>query len=129
MESKSHSRVPGTAAIIGGVMGAILAPFMVIVKYLTGWSVIPEPSWIAAATPALGGLLDFTTPVRLWVVYGSLYTLALILMLAGLLALAIRTGERSGRVRPTGLWILIAGLCLVIPGDAVHTPRPGIRTA
>lgn len=114
-------RAAGTAAIIGGVLGVILAPMMVMVKYLTGWSVIPEPSWIAVATPALGGLLAFAPPVGLWVVYGSLYTVALLLMFAGLLALAIQTRERTGRVQPKGLWILMFGLCLVIPGDAVHT--------
>lgn len=115
------NRAPGTAAIIGGAMGVVLAPFMVMVKYMTGWSVLPEPSWIAVVKPALGGLLTFSTPVRLWVVYGSLYTVALLLMLAGVMALASRTRRRAGRVRPIGLWVLIGGLCLVIVGDAVHT--------
>lgn len=111
----------GTAAIVGGVMGIILGPIMVVVKYMTGWSVIPVPAWIAAVKPILGGLLTFSTPVGLWIVYGRLYTVALLLMLAGLVALALRTRERTGRFQPIGLWVLLAGLCLVIPGDAVHT--------
>lgn len=94
---------------------------MVMVKYLTGWAVIPEPSWIGVVAPALGGLLTFSTPVGLWQVFGSLYTGALLLMSAGLLALAVQARERTGRVQPMGLWILMAGLCLVIAGDAVHT--------
>lgn len=121
MQSKSHSRVLGTAAIVGGAMGSVLGPLMVMVKYLTGWSIIPEPSWIAAVKPALGGMLTFATPVGLWVVYGSLYTVALLLMFSGLVALAVETRRRAGRVQPRSLLIVLAGLCLVILGDAVHT--------
>ncbi|MGH9718898.1 MAG: hypothetical protein ACRD8O_01685, partial [Bryobacteraceae bacterium] len=117
----SRSRAAGYAAMAGGALGVLLGPILVMVKYMTGWSVIPEPSWIAVIRPALGPLLTFATPVRLWVVYGSLYTLALLLMLAGLLALAIQTRNRTGRVQPRGLLVLLFGLCLVIPGDAVHT--------
>lgn len=119
--SDSRSRTCGAAAILGGVMGFVLAPLLVIAKYSTGWSVIPEPSWIAVVKPALGGLITFSTPVGLWVVYGSLYTVALLLMSAGLLALALQIRQRTGRVQPKGLWILMAGLCLVTLGDAVHT--------
>lgn len=121
MEPESRSRIAGTAATLGGVMGVLLAPILVIVKYMTGWAIIPEPSWIAVVKPSLDGLLSMATPVGLWVVYGSLYTVALLLMFAGLLALAMRTKERTGRVQPWGLWVLMAGLFLVIVGDAVHT--------
>ena len=119
--SESRSRMAGTAAIVGGVLGVLVAPLMVIVKYQTGWSVIPEPAWIAIATPVIGALLDFGTPVTRWIVYGSLYTVALLLMFVGLLAAAVQIKEPTGRAQPVGLWILLAGLVLVIVGDAVHT--------
>ncbi len=96
-------------------------PFLVIAKYLTGWAIIPEPSWIAVVAPALGRLITFSTPVGLWVFYGSLYTIALLLMLAGIVALLVRARESAGSAEPRGLWVLIAGLCLVIVGDGVHT--------
>ena len=111
----------GAAAIVGGALGVLVGPVMVIVKYLTGWAIVPEPAWISAAKPALGSILSFATPVGLWVFYGRIYTAALLLMLAGIVALALQIRARTGRVRPLGLWVLIAGLCLVIPGDAVHT--------
>ncbi|MET0618989.1 MAG: hypothetical protein ABW056_01855 [Thermoanaerobaculia bacterium] len=111
----------GAAAIVGGALGVLVGPVMVIVKYLTGWAIVPEPAWISAAKPALGSILSFATPVGLWVFYGRIYTVALLLMLAGIAALALQIRARTGRVRPLGLWVLIAGLCLVIPGDAVHT--------
>jgi hypothetical protein len=114
-------RAAGIAAIAGGALGVLLAPVMVAVKYMTGWAVIPEPSWIAVFRTALGKLLTFTTPVGLWVIYGRLYTAALLLMFAGIVAFAVQTRESSGRVRPRGLWVLMIGFCLVILGDAVHT--------
>lgn len=121
MQSESRLRAVGYAAITGGVLGAILGPMMVIVKYLTGWSIIAEPAWIAVVKPALAPLLTFDTPVGLWVIYGRLYTLALLLMFAGLVALALQIRQRVGRVQPRGLWVLMSGLCLVLLGDAVHT--------
>jgi hypothetical protein len=116
-----RARYAGFAAIVGGALGIMLAPIMVIVKYMTGWSVIPKPAWISFVQPALGSLLSFTTPIGLWVAYGRLYTLALVLMFLGLLALYAQTGNHRGRVGATGYWVLLVGLCLVIAGDAIHT--------
>jgi hypothetical protein len=101
----------------GGILGIALAPLLVAVKYLTGWAIVPEPFWIPMVKPILGALLTFGTPVRMWVVYGRLYTVALVLMLGGVVTLALQLGRRA----PRGLWILTAGLALVIGGDAVHT--------
>ena len=94
---------------------------MVIIKYMTGWAIIPEPSWVAAAQEGLGGLLRFATPSGLWMAYGSAYTLALVLMLAGFAGVCNQSREANGRLRTNGYWIVLAGLCMVIPGDAIHT--------
>jgi hypothetical protein len=102
-------------------LAVALAPIMVAVKYLTGWAVIPEPFWIARASPILGPLLAFGSPVRLWIVYGSLYTIALALMFAGLIAFTRQSGPRWPGRRCWGLWLLVVGLAAVIVGDAVHT--------
>lgn len=115
------TRSAGLAAIAGGVLGVLLAPILVRIKYLTGWEVIPEPAWVRIAEPALAPLLSFSTPAGLWVAYGRLYTLALLLMFVGLLALYGRSRARRGRVGTLGFWILLAGFSLVIPGDAIHT--------
>jgi hypothetical protein len=111
----------GYAAMVGGAMGLALAPIMVIIKYMTGWAVVPEPMWVASAQDALGRLLQFATPPGLWVAYGSAYTLALVLMLAGFVALSGLMRDEQGRLQSKGYWIVLAGLCLVIPGDAIHT--------
>lgn len=117
---KSYSFI-GYVAIAGGAMGLLLAPVMVVIKYMTGWAVVPEPAWVNAAQNALGGLLQFASPPGLWMAYGSAYTLALLLMLAGLVGLSGQMRDAQGRLQTKGYWIILAGLCMVIPGDAIHT--------
>jgi hypothetical protein len=111
----------GIASIAGGILGVMLAPIMVMVKYLTGWSVIPEPGWIDIVQPAFGSMLTFASPPVMWVVYGGIYTIALLLMLTGLLPLWKKIKTSRNRTLKIGYWIFITGLCLIIPGDAVHT--------
>jgi hypothetical protein len=121
MKNNSGRSYLGYAAMAGGVLGLVLAPVMVVIKYMTGWAVIPEPIWVGAARHALGALFEFATPPGLWMAYGSIYTLALALMLAGLLGLSGQMRDAQGRLQTRGYWILLAGLCMVIPGDAIHT--------
>jgi hypothetical protein len=111
----------GYLAMAGGTMGLLLAPVMVIIKYMTGWAVIPQPIWVDAARDALGGLLQFATPPGLWMAYGAAYTVALVFMLVGLVGLSGQMRDAQGRLHTKGYWILVLGLCLVIPGDAIHT--------
>lgn len=97
-------RRAGSAAVVGGLLGIAVTPLMVIVKYSTGWAIIPEPAWVSSVRRAVEPLISFATPVQLWIVYGSIYTLALVLMLTGLLALRSRVTSTtprawSGRVR------------------------------
>ena len=126
---------PGHFAIAGGVLSLALAPIMVIIKYMTGWEIIPRPFWVEPARAALGGLLTFATPPELWTVFGSLYTIALTLSFIGFAGLLAHLRRRYGKVPTPGLWLIAAGLLLVIPGDAIHswtwhqnglqTPTPG----
>ena len=111
----------GYVAMAGGAMGLLLAPIMVIIKYMTGWAIIPEPIWVRAAQHALGGLLQFATPPGLWMAYGSLYTVAMLLMLVGFVGLAGQSRDAQGRLHTKGYGIVLIGLCMVIPGDAIHT--------
>ena len=94
---------------------------MVIIKYMTGWAIIPEPMWVGPAQEALGGLLQFAPPPGLWMAYGSVYTTALLLMLAGFVGVFGQSRDDRGRLHTNGYWIVLAGLCMVIPGDAIHT--------
>ena len=111
----------GYVALAGGAMGLLLAPVMVIIKYMTGWAVIPEPLWVGAARDALGGLLQFAMPPGLWMAYGTAYTMALLFMLVGLIGLAAHLRDAQGRLQVKAYWIVLVGMFMVIPGDAIHT--------
>jgi hypothetical protein len=118
---EKYNKYAGVACIAGGILGVLLAPIMVIIKYLTGWAIIPEPAWIELVSPMLYPLLSFGPPTELWTTYGLLYTIALVLMFTGLLALWPRIMSQRNRVTIIGYCIFMVGLCLIIPGDAVHS--------
>lgn len=111
----------GHLAVAGGMLGLLLAPVMVTIKYMTGWAVVPEPAWVGAARAALATLFPKATAVQLWVAFGTAYTAALVLMLIGLLRMRRLLLGTAGRLAAAGYWAVVAGVCLVIPGDAVHT--------
>ena len=121
MTTDTKRRVIGYSAAAGGALGLLLAPIMVIIKYMTGWAIIPKPAWIAPTQQWLGGLLEYADPPRLWTVFGTVYTVALVLMLIGLVGLRPQLATAVNRVQRTGYWLLLGGMCLVIPGDAIHS--------
>ncbi len=115
-----HSRWIGYLTLVGGVMAVALAPPMVAIKYMTGWAVIPEPFWVPAGKAWLAATFPGKTPPELWTSFGTGYSVALLLMLGGLLALAPHLKGKS-RVQQTGYWMLAGGLAVVLPGDAIHS--------
>lgn len=121
--------------MIGGILAILLAPVMVIIKYMTGWSIIPEPSWIEPVSSFLAPILSFAPAPELWSFYGSFYSLALLLMISGFWLLWKPVSQLKSRWMKAGFWILLAGLLQVLTGDFVHsitwhqngitTPTPG----
>lgn len=120
MHSPLKARSIGYLTMLGGVLALLLAPVMVSIKYMTGWAVIPAPFWVGSARTALSDLFPRATPAELWVGFGSGYTVALLLMLAGILAIGPELKGTSALQR-TGYWLLLGGLALVVPGDAIHS--------
>lgn len=76
-----------------------------------------------------------TEPAVLWTAFGSAYTVALLVVLVGLLGLRRPLGATGSRSQRTGYWVAVLGLLMVIPGDAIQswtwhqhgltTPTPG----
>lgn len=87
-----------------------------------GWEYreFPEPFWVPTAKVWLGATFVGLTPASLWVAFGTAYSVALLLMLVGLVALAPALQGRA-RTQRIGYWLIVAGLVLVVPGDAIHT--------
>ena len=131
MKNEAGRRGIGHLAMAGGVLSLVLAPIMVIIKYMTGWNIIPKPAWVDPVQATLGELLTFAPPHALWTTYGSAYTVALTLLFVGLLAVVGHLRRRYGGLPLKGLWLVVAGLVLVIPGDAIHSwtwHQDGLRT-
>jgi hypothetical protein len=111
-----------------------VGPALVAIKYMTGWAIIPEPFWVPAARSWLDAIFPAATPPELWMAFGTVYTVALVLMSAGLVALA-PTLQGRARLQRLGYWLIVGGLIQVLPGDAIHswtwhqngltTPTPG----
>jgi hypothetical protein len=110
----------GYLALLGGALALTLAPPLVAIKYMTGWAVIPEPFWVPTAEAWLEGSFPTATPAELWMGFGTAYSMALLLMIAGLFVLAPYLQGRPPAQR-IGYWLVLGGLALVLPGDAIHT--------
>lgn len=133
--NNAASRRMGVLAALGGALSLALAPIMVAIKYMTGWAIIPEPGWVEPARRLLVRMFPSTEPPLLWTAFGSAYTVALLLVLGGLLGLRRPLGATGSRSQRTGYWVVVLGLIMVIPGDAIHswtwhqhgltTPTPG----
>jgi len=119
--SRMRDSFIGACALAGGALGLLMAPVMVTIKYMTGWSIIAKPFWVESAQQALSGLAQFATPAELWMSCGTAYTIALLLMLVGLIGLSGRMRDTQGRTPTKGYWILLVGFCMVILGDAIHS--------
>jgi hypothetical protein len=120
MMDSAKTRLVGWLTLLGGVLGLLLGPPLVAIKYMTGWAVIPEPFWVPTARAWLGATFAGATPPELWVAFGTAYSIALLLMLGGLVALSPTLQGRT-RVQRLGYWLVVSGLALVLPGDAVHS--------
>lgn len=110
----------GYVAMVGGALAVALAPLMVAIKYMTGWAIIPAPFWVPVVRGWLSDSFSTTTPAELWTWFGTAYSIALLLMLAGFVVLRPQLqGQR--RAQRAGYWLVVAGLVLVLPGDAIHS--------
>lgn len=133
--NESAGRVAGVLAAVGGALALVLAPIMVTIKYMTGWTIIPEPGWVEPVRQSMARVFPSAGPPLLWTMFGTAYTIALLLLLAGLVGLRRSLGGVGSRGQRAGYWLVVLGLVLVTPGDAIHswtwhqngltTPTPG----
>lgn len=107
-------------AMGGGALAVALAPPLVAIKYMTGWAIIPEPFWVPAVRAWLSASFPSATPAQLWMGFGTAYSVALLLLLGGLIVLAPHLQGRSLAQRAS-YWLVVGGLALVLPGDAIHS--------
>jgi hypothetical protein len=104
----------GFLAMVGGAATLLLAPFMVAIKYMTGWRIIPEPFWVPGFRAWLAATFPGATPAELWQHFGTGYSVALAAMLIGVIGLAPVFKGRT-RAQRAGYWLVAVGLAALLP--------------
>lgn len=106
--------------LLAGTVALALGPVMVAIKYLTGWRIIPVPWWVDALG-AMESLQRLGPATRLWTAFGSVYAVALAVLLAGLVRWRGSLGGETGTAGRLAHGVAVLGLAMTVMGDAVHS--------
>ena len=117
MDSPKLIRWGGLAAMLGGAVGILYAPFYALAYFATeeGMSSLEAPfvaAWAGLLTPLLEPLLTFASPEVVYLTYGKFFSLMILGWTAGLLALHVRQATNTGRLEKWGFRIAFAGTVL-----------------
>ena len=117
MYSPRRTRRYGLAAMLGGVVRILCAPFYALAYFATAdgaesleadWVV----AWAGAVRPALEPLLTFAPPETVYLTYGKCFSPMVLGWTVGLLALHARQAASAGRPERWGFRLAFAGTVL-----------------
>lgn len=118
--SPDQIRLTGLAAMVGGALGLLNAPFYSLAYFATDEGDAGAASWWAEpAQNLLEPLLTFASADVVRVTYGKVWLLVWAGMLAGLVGLHARHAGRGGRLERWGFRVSLAGLALLVIGAFV----------
>lgn len=117
MSSSNWIRWGGLAAMLGGIVGILYAPFYALAYFATeDGAESPEAPWVAAwagvLRPILEPLLTFAPPEVVYLTYGKCFSFMALGWMAGLLALHARQAASAGRLERWGFRVAFAGSVL-----------------
>lgn len=117
MDSSKSIRRGGLAAMLGGIVGILYAPFYALAYFATadGAESLEAPlaaAWAGALGPVLEPMLTFAPPEAVYLTYGKAFTLVVLGWMAGLLALHARQAPQAGRLEKWGCRVAFAGTVL-----------------
>jgi hypothetical protein len=118
------ARWGGLAAMLGGVLGILYAPFYALAYFATEDG---KPSlesahvnaWVSAVRPVLDPLLTFASPEDVYLTYGKVFTFVTAGWIAGILLLHARQAARGGRLERWGFRLALIGSALAFAGSIV----------
>lgn len=115
--SSKWTRRGGLAAMLGGIVGILYAPFYALAYFATpdGAESLEAPwvaAWAGAIRPILEPLLTFAPPEAVYLTYGKCFSLMVLGWMAGLLALHARQAESAGRLEKWGFRVAFSGTVL-----------------
>ena len=107
----------GLAAMLGGIVGILYAPFYALAYFATedGAESLEAPwvaAWVGALRPILERFLTFAPPEDVYLTYGKFFSLMVLGWMAGLLALHARQAESAGRLEKWGFRVAFSGTVL-----------------
>ena len=107
----------GLAAMLGGIVGILYAPFYALAYFATadGAESLEQPwvaSWAGALKPRLEPLLTFAPPEDVYLTYGKFFSLMVLGWMAGLLALHAYQAASAGRLERWGFRVALTGTVL-----------------
>lgn len=117
MSSSNWTRRGGLAAMLGGIVGILYAPFYALAYFDTpdGIESLEAPwvaAWARAVRPALEPLLTFAPSEVVYLTYGKCFSLMVLGWMAGLLALHARQATSAGRLEKWGFRAAFVGTVL-----------------
>lgn len=126
MSSSKWIHRGGLAAIVGGIVGILYAPFYALAYFATpdGAESLEAPwvaAWAGAVRPAVEPLLTFAAPEAVYLTYGKFFSLMVLGWMAGLLALHARQKADAGQLEKWGFRAAFTGTVLgTIGGIGVY---------
>ncbi len=108
----------GLAAMLGGVLGILVAPVLTFAGWMAGPAGAPPTmDWARLMRPIILPLVTFGDRVDVLRIWGSTGLLIYLLFLVGLLGLHTRVREHGGRLERLGFQLARVGLVMNIGGN------------
>lgn len=117
MSLSNWIRWGGLAAMMGGIVGILYAPFYALAYFATedGAESLEAPwvaAWAGTLRPILEPLLTFASPEVVYLTYGKCFSFMVFGWMAGLLALHARQAASAGRLEKWGFRVAFTGTVL-----------------
>lgn len=117
MSSSDLIRWSGIGAVLGSLLGIVLAPVITSAYSLSEGGPEQSPPWDPALSNLLSPLFGFASPEGVYATYGKLYFLVFLGFLLGFLALRAQQRGRVGRLGEWGLRLSLVGVVLNLLGN------------
>lgn len=117
MSSSDYIRWGGMSAVLGSLLGIVVAPLITSAYALSEGAPELSPAWEPALSNLLSPLFGFASPGSVYATYGRLYLLVFLGLLLGFLALRAQQRGRSGPLVEWGLRLSLIGVVLNLLGN------------
>ncbi|MGF1473095.1 MAG: hypothetical protein ACFB50_15330 [Rubrobacteraceae bacterium] len=107
----------GLAAMLGGALAIVVAPFITSAYSLTEDGAGTVPPWEPTLSDSLGPLFTFATSEVVYATYGKVYFFVFLGFLLGLIGLRARRRDRAGRLERWGFGLCFVGVALNLIGN------------